>query len=91
MRPHQLADAMKGPPQDVKWAPEGASASPNFPAKTAIAAPLVTFTTLSASVSYFWSYGTDCTHLLLVCLITQYVYDHTQPCLKAFFSIQQLW
>lgn len=43
---------MKGRPQDVKWAPEGASASPNFPAKTAIAAPMVTFTTLSASVSY---------------------------------------
>lgn len=45
---------MKGPPQDVKWAPEGASASHNFPAKTAIAAPTVTFTTLSASVSYVW-------------------------------------
>lgn len=56
---------MKGRPQDVKWAPEGASASHNFPAKTANVAPMVTFTTRSASVSYagiyFWC-------LILVCL-----------------------
>lgn len=45
---------MKGQPQDVKWAPEGASASHNSPAKTAIAAPAVIFTTLSVSVSDVW-------------------------------------
>lgn len=35
----------------MKWAPGGASASHNFPAPTATSAPMVTFTTLSASVS----------------------------------------
>lgn len=38
----------------MKWAPEGASASHNFPGKTASAAPMATFTTLSASVSSVW-------------------------------------
>lgn len=45
---------MKGQPPGVKWAPEGASASHNFPGKTASAAPMATFTTLSASVSSVW-------------------------------------
>lgn len=35
----------------MKWAPGGASASHSFPAPTATSAPMVTFTTLSASVS----------------------------------------
>lgn len=60
---------MRGPRLGVKWAPGGASASPNFPATTATSAPMVTFTTLSASVSYIWSYHTDCTHLFLAGLI----------------------
>lgn len=45
---------MKGRLQDVKWALEGASASHSFLEKTATAAPMATFTTLSASVSYVW-------------------------------------
>lgn len=51
MRPPQPADAMRGPRQGAKWAPGGASASHNIPATTATSAPMVTFTTLSASVS----------------------------------------
>lgn len=35
----------------MKWAPGGASASHNIPATAATPAPMVTFTTLSASVS----------------------------------------
>lgn len=60
---------MRGPRRDVKWAPGGASASQSFPAPAVMSAPMVTFTTLSASVSGLWSDHTESTHLFLVGLI----------------------
>lgn len=47
---------MKGPQLDVKWDLEGVYASHNLLEKTVIAVPMDTITTLSASVSLFFSY-----------------------------------
>lgn len=47
---------MNGAQLDVKWGLEGVSASHNLLEKTVIAVPMDTITTLSASVSFIFSY-----------------------------------